>query len=196
MPDLAYRHQLARKSIHVASAVLAAALLTFLPLVAAQLALAAVVSLAMLIEYLRLHDENAAHILGPGGVVPLFRPGERHHVSGATTLWLGLLIPSLLGRADLAIAVALMVGFGDAAAALVGQRYGRHRWFPHGRSVEGSVACFSFALLGGAHVFTIPYLSVVVAALAMTGAEAFWPRRDDNLVLPIVAAVALLAAGA
>ena len=74
---------------------------------------------------------------------------------------------------------------GDFAAALVGRRFGRHR-FGGNRSWEGSLA---FLVAATIPVFLIPGLPVgigIAAALLATFVEAFSRVIDDNLSVPIL----------
>lgn len=110
-------------------------------------------------------------------------------------------------RAAVAVAGAMALTWGDALAALVGQRYGWHR-YKVGRSTrswEGSVAMLIATTLAiflvltrlpgsalsplGQPASTITALTAALAAaLAATAAEAMAPHGSDNLSVPLVAA--------
>lgn len=95
----------------------------------------------------------------------------------------------------------ICVGMGDAAASLVGRRYGRKRWFWGGdKSIEGSIA-FAVAVFVGIAVakmwlvlggwdsgISVP-MTLVKAALAGAGSsftEAVLTGGNDNVVVPLV----------
>ena len=116
---------------------------------------------------------------------------------GAYVLAAGLLLVLLFGRIPAAGALAVMLT-GDAAAALIGRRFGRHR-APNNKSWEG-VAAF---LLVGYGALAL-YLGIVGAdrACFLAGAVAIFPaaaaelfekqlRIDDNFSIPLIMGAAL-----
>lgn len=111
-----------------------------------------------------------------------------------------------LGARAASVAGLYAMGFGDAAASVVGRRWGRHsfRLGSATKSLEGSAAMFvvSFAAialgtaaLGAERGVWIPSLG---SALAGTLAEAPAGRGLDNLTVPLTAALVYwgLSAGA
>ncbi|PHH91505.1 hypothetical protein CDD83_174 [Cordyceps sp. RAO-2017] len=96
----------------------------------------------------------------------------------AIPLWLALATLPRAGSGQLAgwevptrdvsmVAGVVCVGLGDAAASLIGRRYGHHKWFwGGGKSLEGSVA-FAVAVFAG--------LSAARAWVRVGG----WPTTDD-----------------
>lgn len=122
----------------------------------------------------------------------------------AQLLLLGLLWwpGSAADRLPAALAGLLVLALGDAAAALVGQRFGRHPYHLLGsrRSWEGSGAMFLVSALVVGLVLQAtgggprPLLAAGVA-LAATLAEALSPAGSDNLTVPLVVALLLVAAG-
>ncbi len=98
----------------------------------------------------------------------------------------------------------LPMAYGDAAASLVGQRIGRHKYDIFGmKSLEGSAAMFTVCISGlMACVLFFSYLypiSIPAFALASLGAaavattcEALTPKGFDNLTVPLLSALVFL----
>jgi len=104
-----------------------------------------------------------------------------------------------------AIAVAAMVwGFGDAAAALVGRYLGRRRWVLRAvegaKTVEGTAAMVATAAVAAfvtlaAYGSTPWWLSVFAAlsvALVAGGTELFSRDGSDTVTVPLASALALM----
>jgi len=91
------------------------------------------------------------------------------------------------------VAALMPMTWGDAFAAIVGKRYGRHRYALFGahRSIQGSAAMFVFSLLGAAITLlafgATPEAAIRVGlalALFATVAEAISLAGLDNLLVP------------
>lgn len=111
----------------------------------------------------------------------------------------------LAGKQSIAVATILMWGFGDAAAALIGIRFGKHpvRWrFADGKKTwEGSaaMAITSFAFGAGCLIpfsglpWTAGLLYPLAAALPATVTELVSHDGMDTVSVPIVIALILTA---
>jgi dolichol kinase len=118
------------------------------------------------------------------------RPSEHralisvHALTGAALL-LALAAPPAIAATALSYLVV-----GDSAAALVGHRFGRHRF--GSKSLEGSLACLAACLAVG--IVTLPGqpIAILGGALAATLAEGLpWPV-EDNWSVPLLGAAALV----
>ncbi len=138
------------------------------------------------------------------------RKEESTKLTGATYIFASAFLCSLvfMDRPDIAAMVLCMFVLGDAAAALVGQAWGRIRI--GGKSLEGSLGCFALcvALFYGAFPFMpglleawggrMPLVVVLVTSLATTLLELFpvrLPGRvvlNDNLTVPVVTGLLML----
>lgn len=111
------------------------------------------------------------------------------------------------GKPHLAAAAILMWGTGDAAAALVGIPYGKHKVrsrFTDGRkSWEGSLAMLAVSFISGmivlsaARKMTLPHavLSAGLGALLGTVTELVSPSEYDTVTVPAVIVTVLLLLG-
>lgn len=104
-----------------------------------------------------------------------------------------------LGGRAASVAGLYAMGFGDAAASIVGRRWGRHRYRlgPVVKSWEGTgallAAAFVFILLGTWPVLGHPAPAAsALAAVTAGAAEAPAGRGLDNLTVPIAAALVFL----
>jgi dolichol kinase len=96
------------------------------------------------------------------------------------------------------------LAYGDAAASIVGQKWGRHQFNVCAKkSVEGSIAMFAvcFLVLAASSAFfgflyPLPIITFILASLGAaavaTVCEAITPRGLDNLVVPLLSALSFL----
>lgn len=101
-----------------------------------------------------------------------------------------------LGSRAAMVAGIYAMGFGDAAASVIGRRWGKHTYHLLGvrKSYEGSLAMFVFAFVGillGTYPlqWTFQVVPALGAALTSTLAEAPVGEGKDNLTAPAVAAI-------
>ena len=98
----------------------------------------------------------------------------------------------------------LPMAFGDAAASLVGQKIGRHKYNIFGtKSFEGSMAMFAVCISGlmacllfFSFLYPISIPSFALASLGVasvaTACEALTPKGFDNLTVPLFSAAVFL----
>ena len=104
------------------------------------------------------------------------------------------------GRKEIAAAAILMWGTGDAAAALVGIPFGRHKVKLAGgkKSWEGSAAMLAVSFAGGMCMLAQrlgpagALLPAFAGALLGTCTELFSPGKSDTVTVPVVIAAALM----
>jgi phytol kinase len=122
--------------------------------------------------------------------------GDLYFVSATGLLFL------IAGGDPLLFSVPMLIlTFADSAAALVGQRYGRHRFRACGgtKTVEGSTAFFCMAFFSaqvGLQVFADrePIATLLIAlliALLLSLVEAAAGRGTDNFFIPITGCLLL-----
>ncbi|NJF25198.1 diacylglycerol/polyprenol kinase family protein [Thermococcus sp. Bubb.Bath] len=116
------------------------------------------------------------------------RSHEREGVAAHIYFALASLIVIYFFDRNIAVAAITVATLGDAMAAIIGVRFGRHR-FKNGKSLEGSLAYFITAF------FVIyPLLGPVMALIgALTGAltEFYELPPDDNFSNQVCVALAL-----
>jgi dolichol kinase len=206
------RFEMRRKTLHILTAIVAVPMLLLLPFyVALGLAVTGIVviSLTWAIERKRipqefkgpLHDEFAQVLQKTQ------RPGEDFPWSPvlytASLIVIGVAHEFLGLSWAIAFAAYAILGIGDAASALVGVAYGRHKLaWNRKKSAEGTLAGFLAGLLGGLVMGSVPYAFaglvvppliipvVLVGAAAGALAETI-PRVEDNFVVPLAAAAAM-----
>lgn len=183
--------EISRKLIHLSGSIAATLLVLLAPPRQARGLLLGVAATAVLIELARSLSPgiNALFVRTVGSML---RYRERQALTGATTMAIGFVATAFTVPPNLAAAAILMAGTGDAAGALVGRRFGKLR-FRSGKSLEGSIACFSAA--GGAALLLpgITPTMALAAALVTTTLELVITSFDDNLILPLAAALTLRA---
>jgi phytol kinase len=119
----------------------------------------------------------------------------------------GALVYYFWGQPVLMVASMMPMTWGDAMAAIIGERYGHYRYTVRGRtrSLEGSVAMLFWSwVTTSLALFIIPYLAgkplinwllalIYGAAVAIvcTLVEALSPWGIDNLTVPAAAALIL-----
>ena len=184
-------HELARKSIHLASAVVPVAYAYWLPRRAVLVGLAALLAVALVVEVGRLRTPRGRVWFGRV-VGALLREHERDRWSGATWMLASYLLATLLFPRPAAVAAMLAVALGDAAAAVVGRWVGARRaarvgHAPRRKTLAGSVACAAATAAGALAVAGLPLAPSIVAALAAAAAEYPDVFIDDNVRVALAA---------
>lgn len=180
--------EIVRKSLHFLIALVpAVALINF------QLAVLALISGIMaytVMEYLRLSGVTVP-LISAITVIASRKRDIGHFVLGPVTLGFGALISLLAFPFRAAVIGIFALAFGDGLAGLIGKMGKNRPAFLFGKSVEGSIACFSAVFVSAYLVSRNAGLSLA-AALTATAVEALPLKDYDNIAIPI--AVSLVAA--
>jgi dolichol kinase len=118
----------------------------------------------------------------------------RHHetagdFTGATYILLSVCWTVALYDKPIAIAALMFIMVGDTLAALIGRKYGRHKF---GRkSVEGSLACLAGTVAVALIAPNLALAAALFGALVATVVEALSWRIDDNISVPILSGLAI-----
>jgi dolichol kinase len=118
----------------------------------------------------------------------------RKRLTGASNVLIAATLSVLIFPKVIAINAFTILIISDTTSALIGRRYGRHRFL--GKSLEGSLAFFVSALLVIFAAPKVQYLPMeyalgMVAAAIGTVVEALSVRIDDNLSIPISVGLAM-----
>lgn len=190
-----YREEVKRKAIHLLALVVPLGMALLGKLWSIYL-LVPMAILAVCADILRVRSEAFARFIHRifGSMMRLEeRPplGGPVTINGATWVLLSAAVLALVFPIRIAVPSFVMFMLSDAAAALVGRRFGRLHWGNNPRTVEGSAAFIGTGLVVMAffsHIaFWIGAVSVVIAALA----EALPGPFNDNLRVPMVAATVI-----
>lgn len=191
------KRELARKFVHILSVLVLLVYFLVSDYFSSRIALFILVLILVVfleLEYFRIEW---------GGKVPLLgkiwkyvrRDKERDKLGGDVFFLVGAILVLAIFDVRIAIAAILMTTFGDLAAALVGQKFGRH-WFMKERAWEGTLAEFFVDLvIGGLVLFwgvwnfanVGLWVVVLVMALTATVVETLIYKMDDNLLIPVFA---------
>lgn len=185
--ELVWRRELARKALHVAVVAIPIVMLRVDAVISlVTLGIGSVIAISA--DVLRTRNERFERF-----IVVVFgrmmRPNElpsnaRVRFNGATLLLTGCFLAALLfGTTDAAYATLVFL-IADAAAGIVGKRFGRRHWGPSAATVEGSTAFFVVALAVASFVPALSLAETVVVAAAAAAVEGLTPV-DDNLVVPV-----------
>jgi dolichol kinase len=182
---------LLRKLIHLAMAIV--------PLAGWQISYQVALALAGLLASASLAVEAARHWL-PGvnhllwRLIPsVFREWEGHKVLGSTWFALGALAALVFFGPNAGGTAILYLAWGDPAAEAVGRRWGRKG---QGKTLVGSLGCFLACTVAGGVGMGLGGLnpwSVLVGAMTATLVERWSPPPDDNLWMPVVSGLAIVA---
>jgi len=142
---------------------------------------------AIALDVLRIHERRVRTIFRRF-FGELIRQHEALSLLGSTYLLLAALIAiEVFPQPIAAVALGFTV-LGDAASALVGRAWGRHKLF--GKSWEGTLGCLVTCLVWAAcvtHAAGLPLQITVAGALVATLVEVLPIPLDDNLGITLAA---------
>ena len=116
--------------------------------------------------------------------------------NGATCVMVGAFLMTLLFPIRLAAPLLAMTMLADAAAALVGRRWGRHAWGALSATVEGTTAFVVTGLLVIWAVPGLPFLPATLAVITAAITEVLPLPINDNIRVPIAAGLVMVGAEA
>ncbi len=109
--------------------------------------------------------------------------------TGATYILLSVCCTVVLYDKYIAIMALAFIIVGDTFAALIGRKFGRHRF---GRkSIEGSLGCLAGTVAVAFLVPHVPFAAGLFGAVVATVTEAASTNIDDNISVPVVSGLAM-----
>ena len=195
MSQIPYSQEVKRKLVHLSSLWMAAALL-LLPRTFCVILFGVMTVLTVLVEYAYYRK---VPVITPcygfffGRMLRDYGEGKFHLSGGAPVLAAACVSALLFKPPYSALAMATML-LADTAAALIGRRFGRHR-FANGKSLEGCLAFFvtgTLVMTSGFFAFAYPPLVLAGGLLGIVAAtllELFncELHLDDNFTIPLAA---------
>jgi dolichol kinase len=181
------RAELARKALHLSSAVLPVAWgLGALPSTQVRALLLVAASLALAVEAARRRWPAVQHrfVVGVGA---LLRPHERTALTGATWLALAMLGAALLLPGQAAIVALWAAAVGDGLASVVGRLAARGGG---AKTWAGSITCALATALGASWLVAAPPLAALVVGAIAAAAERPRLALDDNVRVAAAAGLA------
>ena len=177
--DLSYKHEVYRKIVHITTGILTIGIglwverMYGIEIVKALLLVALLLSLFM--EYFRMEMKFNVFIL------PFMqRKREIGKLHATTHTLIGALIAVAFFDRFVALAAIAMFFFGDAAAALVGRKFGKMKLWRK-KSVSGSLSMFVVSLVIG--IWLLPFGVGAAMAATATLVEIMVEEIDDSLVI-------------
>lgn len=128
----------------------------------------------------------------------MIRPHERDargglkSLTGSTWMLISAIITFAIFPKPVAVAAFSMLILCDTAAALIGRRFGRIRFGPRKKSLEGSLAFFIVGVIITFFVPQLPLPAGIAGALVATIAEALPWEIDDNFSVPLSAGLVMV----
>jgi len=119
----------------------------------------------------------------------IYRKEEMYNTSTLIYTLSGMFFTVYLFEKKIALLAILFLTFGDGFAALVGERWGRHKISANSKkSWEGTAANFISCMLAGlifSRFYDISLLTIFIGSLSVTIIELL-PRTKDNIVIPVI----------
>jgi len=123
-----------------------------------------------------------------------FKEKEQKSFSSMTLFLIASTLSILLFEASVAVAAIVFLTFGDLFAKFFGLQYGRRRIF--GKTLEGTLAYFSFCLVAGSILSDYVVLSpgiILVGAASAAMTELAPTGMDDNLSVALISGAVMSA---
>jgi dolichol kinase len=188
--QITFKGELLRKLTHIFALVIPGGYYIFGLTRAEALTIMIPISLAMVfIDIGRLKNWRLWYYLR-GLLSPIIREHEmKGDFTGASYILVTSCFVIALFAKPEAIAALTFIMTGDPAAAIIGRKYGRHRFKT--KSVEGSLAFLAAAMIIAFIVPDLPLMIGLIGALTATVTEAVSFHVDDNTSVPLISGLVM-----
>jgi len=187
---------LARASFHILSILAISLGGLWLPHTTTLIALGAVAVIFLSFELLRRRYSRVNNLFF-FLFRPMLRDYEKQQFTGAAYTLIGSFIAFLIFPQEVAALAVAFLAVGDPLAAIAGRHIGRREIFK--RTLEGDITCFLACMLVGLIFYWsgvyIELPVIVAGAFAATMAEAIQLPVNDNLIMPLLAALVMTMLG-
>ena len=188
-----YRHEIARKLLHMCSFLI----VIFIYLTDKQIA-CIVIGTILVILFLgnTILLSSGFRFLNEFKVKYfsfLLRNNEKYGYISSNWFLLGCFLSVLLFSKEIAMLAITVLIFGDAFAALIGMKFGKHK-FKNGKSWEGTLGFIgaSYLLLAGFYFaidLTLSFAAAALIVIPITAVSEVYSKQlkiDDNLLIPLI----------
>ncbi len=193
---LPFNFELLRKSVHILAVVLSPGML-WMGKHPSTLILGLAALLVLTLDILRFKaswfGDKMQNIFGA-----LIRPeeqavpGSKVALTGATYALISAFLLILIFPVHIAAMSFALFMVGDAAAAIIGQKYGKRTWARGEKTMEGSLAFLAAALLVVLLMPGVKFWIGAAASICACLAEALPGPLNDNLQAPLIAGAVML----
>ena len=189
--QISFRGELIRKATHMVALVIPGSYYFFRLTKGEMLTIMVPVAVLMiLIDIARLCHWSFWHRFARRILSPIIREHEMAgDFTGATYILLTVCATIAMFEMPVAVAALAFIIVGDSLAALVGRKFGRHRFW--NKSLEGSLACLAGTLTVAALAPAIAWQVAVTGAVVATVVEALPRGVDDNVTVPILSGLSM-----
>ncbi|MEA2077558.1 MAG: hypothetical protein U9O95_06020 [Candidatus Marinimicrobia bacterium] len=125
-------------------------------------------------------------------VSPFIRDVEDKKMTAASHIAITFFLIFAIFPIEISVPACMLLSIADSASGIVGQWIGKHIWFKH-YTIEGTlafiIAGLAMFLIGFSY---IPIWKALIVVVFCALFEVFLDHFDDNVVIPIAAAVLLM----
>jgi dolichol kinase len=188
--SLSLRRELARKGLHLLSALIPLGYSFGLARSFVLGTLFAALGVAVAVELARARSQYARSLFN-ATVGTLLRQDERVALSGATWLISALVVTALVFPKNIAIATMCAVSMGDAFAAIVG-RVSTPRSTHDRKTLAGSIACFVVSTIAAYTLAEFSWTDAFIVGVLAAAAERPRGPMDDNFRVALAVGCGIL----